>query len=226
MQSVGLLLRDFEEQGSDVIWEIDAAAACHVSSHLAEALGRGTPRWNDRSLLACWPSCRRICPRASANRLVSSRAAHRSQPVPGRAAADDGRRPAALVVDDRQAAGQRARHAEVAGAASPATSPRPACRSAPRPGWRNNDTPTGLTNRAHFRCCWKRCSAALAREQVGGPAHCGAVMCLDLDGFKNVNDTWATPPATRCWSRWRAGIKEAAGRARWRPGSAATSSPC
>jgi diguanylate cyclase (GGDEF)-like protein len=46
------------------------------------------------------------------------------------------------------------------------------------------DTLTGLTNRAHFRVLLEK-ALQHARRYGGG----GAVMCLDLDGFKNVNDT-------------------------------------
>jgi diguanylate cyclase (GGDEF)-like protein/PAS domain S-box-containing protein len=65
-----------------------------------------------------------------------------------------------------------------------------------------HDPLTGLANRALFR---DRVEQALARDPTGEHV---AVIFVDLDDFKKVNDTQGTPPATRCWSRVAAMLVE------------------
>ena len=63
-----------------------------------------------------------------------------------------------------------------------------------------HDELTGLPNRAWLV---DRLDNALDRD--GSGAQQVAVLFCDLDGFKRVNDTRVTRPATPCCSRWRSG---------------------
>ena len=56
-----------------------------------------------------------------------------------------------------------------------------------------NDGLTGLSNRVHFQ---KRLADCVARLERYGSAF--ALLYLDLDKFKAVNDALATRPATSC----------------------------
>ena len=60
------------------------------------------------------------------------------------------------------------------------------------------DELTAVLNRRGFLLELTRAIAAAAR---GGPQ--GVLIVCDLDGFKAVNDLWATASATRCCARWR-----------------------
>ncbi len=53
-----------------------------------------------------------------------------------------------------------------------------------------------------------------------------ALIYLDLDGFKAINDRTAMAPATRCSRRWRRGWSRKCAPQTWWRGSAATNSPC
>ncbi|MFM2341942.1 MAG: hypothetical protein RLZZ592_1595 [Pseudomonadota bacterium] len=209
MQIVGLLLRDFEDQGSDVIWEIDVAGRlCHVSSALAEALGREVGALNGRSLNGLLNELQKDLPeseRESAGLLherLTQGQPFRDVPLP---LVIEGQprwwsMTAKPLVDERgSAVGWR-------GVARDMTQARHADR---RLTWlAHNDTLTGLTNRAHFRVLLEKALAQAQQQQRRG-----AVMCLDLDGFKSVNDTLGHATGDALLVEVARRLKEAAGRA-------------
>ncbi len=184
-QLIGLLLRDFEEQGSDVIWEIDERGRLrNVSKALAEALGRDAELLTGRSLLTLLGELQKTLSEADRD---SAHTLH-ERLTEGQPFRDvllpmmvDGRQlwwamTAKPLVDDRGAAmGWR-------GVARDVTQARVADR---RLAWlAHYDTLTSLTNRAHFRVLLEQALQQSKKLKLEG-----AVMCLDLDGFKTVNDT-------------------------------------
>jgi PAS domain S-box-containing protein len=64
----------------------------------------------------------------------------------------------------------------------------------------HHDVLTELPNRS---LCVLRLQAALAQAQLTGEKV--AVLFIDLDRFKTINDTWATTSATACCARWPGG---------------------
>ena len=184
-QLIGLLLRDFEEQGSDLLWEIDSSGRLkHVSKQLANALGMAVEDLNDHSLLALLADLQKKLSevdRESANTLHERLTqGHPFRDVLLPMVVQGKQRwwsmTAKPLVDERGSAiGWR-------GVARDVTQARIADR---RLAWlAHYDTLTGLTNRAHFRVLLE---GALQNSRTRLSQ--GAVMCLDLDGFKNVNDT-------------------------------------
>ena len=184
-QVIGLLLRDFEDQGSDVIWEIDSAGRLtHVSRQLADALGMSIDELADRSLLALLAELQKNLSetdRESANTLherLTEGHPFRDVLLP-------------MIVGGKQRwwsmtakplVNERGSAIGWRGVARDVTQARMADR---RLAWlAHYDTLTGLTNRAHFRVLLEK-ALQVSRTRLSQ----GAVMCLDLDGFKNVNDT-------------------------------------
>ena len=60
------------------------------------------------------------------------------------------------------------------------------------------DALTGLANRIQFQSAL---ALELRQAQLAGQSI--AVLYMDLDGFKGVNDSWAMAAATRCCAKWR-----------------------
>ena len=207
-QLIGLLLRDFEEQGSDVIWEIDFAGRLkHVSRNLAEALHTEIEALADRPLMALLAELQKQLPeseRESANTLherLTEGQPFRDVLLP---MVVGGKQrwwsmTAKPLVDERGAAvGWR-------GVARDVTQARIADR---RLAWlAHYDTLTGLTNRAHFRVLLEQALQICRTRQTQG-----AVMCLDLDGFKNVNDTLGHATGDALLVEVARRIKESVGR--------------
>ncbi|PXW96181.1 PAS domain S-box-containing protein/diguanylate cyclase (GGDEF)-like protein [Sphaerotilus hippei] len=208
-QLIGLLLRDFEEQGSDLLWEIDASGRlCHVSEQLAVSLGSKAELLNGRSLLAMLGELQtdlREADRESAHTLhqrLTEGQPFRDVMLPMKVGGQQRwwSVTAKPVVDERGTAlGWR-------GVARDVTQARMADR---RLAWlAHYDTLTGLTNRAHFRVLLEQALQNCRRLKTAG-----AVMCLDLDNFKGVNDTLGHPTGDALLIEVGRRLKEAVGKA-------------
>ena len=84
-----------------------------------------------------------------------------------------------------------------------------------------HDSLTDLLNRRRFEAELSR-QVALARRY----GHGGALLSVDLDGFKAVNDTYGHPPATSCCGARPRACGAGCARRTWPRAWAATSSPC
>ncbi len=184
-QLIGLLLRDFSEQGSDVIWEIDGSGRLrHVTKQFAFAMGRDTAALEGKGLMSILGEMQKGM---SDSDRESTLALHEKL-TEGHPFRDV---QVSLLLDGKQRwwsltakplVDERGRPLGWRGVARDVTQARMADRKL---AWLAHfDTLTGLTNRAHFRVLLEK-ALAHTRRYGGG----GAVMCLDLDGFKNVNDT-------------------------------------
>lgn len=184
-QVIGLLLRDFEENTSDVLWEIDGQGRfCNISSRLLAAFG-----WT--------PS-----------QLAVNNAADLFARLGGRGPIPEGHAPSSLL--DHLSRGAAFRDVVVPLVVHGMTrwwsfTAKPLFDTQGRPdGWRgvatdvtqtqhatdqltflaHFDPLTGLTNRHQFR---HRLEELLTpRDGMVEPC---AVLCIDLDNFKTINDT-------------------------------------
>lgn len=179
---IGLLLRDFEEHASDVLWEIDASGRfCHVSPRLVALFG--VPA----ELLTSAPAMDLLA------RLVQDDTADQIDVLrthlQGDAPFSD--LPLALTRDGRtrwwsltakplvDAAGRRT------GWRGVATDITDAHRANRQLTWLAHFDPlTSLANRHQFRS-----HLAELLTPSSGPPRPFAVLCLDLDHFKSINDT-------------------------------------
>jgi len=180
---IGLLLRDFEENASDVLWEVDAAGRLrHASSRLA-ALFRVPV-----AELGAVPILELLGPRlavedgganaARLQQLLDTPAPFRDVLV---ATAGGGKtRWWSLTAKPLTDAGGK--HTGWRGVASDVTKAQLATRQL---NWLAHYDPlTGLVNRHRFR---EELSALLSPEVIA--TRTSAVICLDLDHFKSINDT-------------------------------------
>ncbi|HMW23246.1 MAG TPA: EAL domain-containing protein [Burkholderiaceae bacterium] len=184
-QLIGLLLRDFSEQGSDVIWEIDAAGRLrHVTRQLANALGLETAELEGKSLMNILGEMQKSMSDSEREATLTLHErlteGHPFRDVQVCLRVQDQQRWWSLTA--KPLVDERGRPLGWRGVARDVTQARMADRKL---AWLAHfDTLTGLTNRAHFRVLLEK-ALQHTRRYGGG----GAVMCLDLDGFKNVNDT-------------------------------------
>ncbi|MEO8296793.1 MAG: EAL domain-containing protein [Burkholderiales bacterium] len=184
-QLIGLLLRDFEEQGSDVLWEIDAKGRLvHVNSRLADSLSRSAEELTGRAFLSLLNELQK--PLSDVDRDSAHTLRERlTQGLPFRDVLLPlvvGGAPRWWSVTAKPLEDERGATLGWRGVARDVTQSRMADR---RLAWlAHYDTLTSLTNRAHFRVLLEK-SLQNATTRTGH----GAVMCLDLDNFKTINDT-------------------------------------
>jgi diguanylate cyclase (GGDEF)-like protein/PAS domain S-box-containing protein len=180
---IGLLLRDFEDHASDLLWQVDAAGRfVQPSARLAMALGTAQARLDGAAAL---PLLLRLLPRQGEarrqwlqwRRLLRRRSAFRDRVLSlqmhqGQRWWSISARPLLDVQGQQQ--GWR-------GVATDITERHT---SHTRLHWMaHNDALTGLLNRASFR------DALQQQLAVAGGAAPLAVLVFDLDGFKQVNDS-------------------------------------
>jgi diguanylate cyclase (GGDEF)-like protein len=192
-QLVGLLLRDFEEHAADVLWECgQTGLLTHVSPRLSSALALSAAELQAGTLLDAL--CARQAPGESDGHLAALRAALRL----GQAFRD-------LVLPVQTASGLRwwslsakplhdevGHHAGWRGVISDVTQARETHRRLAYLA--HFDSLTGLANRLELR---EQLAAAMdlaaARspeaQAAGVPLPRTALVCLDLDHFKSINDT-------------------------------------
>ncbi|WP_162901619.1 EAL domain-containing protein [Breoghania sp. L-A4] len=178
---IGLLLRDFEESASDWLWEIDEQGRLqHVSMRLAAMLGQPAAALQNRRFREVF------CPHAGhagtgnlqlVEDLIAKRAPFRDQVVAVTIGGIDGwwslcGKP---VFDETGA------YRGYRGVGSDVTQSRRAQERIAQMA--RFDGLTGLPNRAHFR---ELLSARIAGEAATSPP---ALICIDLDQFKSVNDS-------------------------------------
>lgn len=179
---VGLLLRDFEDAAADVLWEVDAQGRfVHPSRRLVELLGHGAERLLPLGLQAAVESLQAEGSRG-AERLFQAferGEAFRDQVV--RVQVDQGVRwwsvtAKPLLDADGRPSGWRGVIADV---------------TAERQSHQHLsylahfDSLTGLANRVSLR---HRLTQMIEQSQLPSGRR-GALMCLDLDNFKTINDT-------------------------------------
>lgn len=179
---IGLLLRDFEENASDLLWEIGADGRLrHVSPRLAEHFGLSAQALASAPVLDI---LHRLMPddddaRAHLRALracFQQGAPFRDQPL----AVERNGRTRWWSLSAKPLVDEQGHQRGWRGVASDITAARLATRQLT---WlAQNDALTGLANRHQFRT---RLAALLATE----PTPALAVLCLDLDHFKAVNDT-------------------------------------
>ena len=188
-QLVGLLLRDFEEHAADVLWECgQTGLLTHVSPRLSSALGLSAAELQAGTLLDAL--CARQAPGEPDGHLAALRGAMRL----GQAFRD-------LVLPVQTATGlcwwslsakplhdEVGHHAGWRGVISDVTQARETHRRLAYLA--HFDSLTGLANRLELR---EQLAAAMEgpadAEPEGTPPQRTALVCLDLDHFKSINDT-------------------------------------
>jgi diguanylate cyclase (GGDEF)-like protein/PAS domain S-box-containing protein len=181
---IGLLLKDFEDHASDLLWELDARGRfVHVSPKLSQILGVPADRL---ARIRAWAVLRRRMPEDDAG--ITQWAALRSQLTAYRPfrdlhvslSAEAGRSWWALSA--RPLFDDQGHNTGWRGVATDITEKHIAHR---RLSWlANNDSLTGLVNRHQFR----ELLQTLLHASTPGQAPL-AVVCFDLDEFKHINDS-------------------------------------
>jgi diguanylate cyclase (GGDEF)-like protein/PAS domain S-box-containing protein len=179
---IGLLLKDFEEHASDLLWELDTHGRfVHVSPRLAQVLGV------EARMLArarAWTVLHRLMPDDDAG--MKQWAALSSHLDDERSFRDlhvslvSGADRSWWAISARPLFDERGMITGWRGVATDITEKHVAYR---RLSWlANNDSLTGLVNRHQFR--------ELLQTLLSGPgAPPLAVLCCDLDDFKRINDS-------------------------------------
>ncbi len=182
---IALLMRDFEEHASDLLWETDARGRfVHVSPRLSAALGVPAQRLARVRASALVGRCSRATEEADAHwreirAIVAARTAFRDRLICVSRGPGDARW---WSLSARPLLDERGRPRGWRGVAADVTERQLAHR---RLSWlAHNDPLTGLMNRTQFR---ERLHSGLQSAQ--GERSALAVLVLDLDGFKQVNDS-------------------------------------
>lgn len=179
-QVIGLLLNEFEQGAADWLWQTDREGRIvDPSARFADALNI------DLAELAGWRLLALANPgpeRDTLTRLMTAQSAFRDLELPVSAA--DGQRWLALsgqpIIERDVFCGFR-------GVASDITASRQASRHIAYLA--HNDSLTGLPNRLSLRQCFER----LIKETPSGARLASALLILDVDQFKWVNDTLGHP---------------------------------
>ncbi len=187
-QLIGLLLRDFEENGSDVIWEIDATGhLTQPSKRLAEALAMGRKELEALTITDLIEKLQHGLPDGELDsaqqfkQRITAGQPFRDVLLPLMLAGQPHcwSMTAKPIVDDRGATdGWR-------GVARDITQSQGADRRLAMPA--QYDTLTGLMNRAQFRVQLEQAMNSSPSSDERDSRR-GAVLCLDLDKFKSIND--------------------------------------
>jgi diguanylate cyclase (GGDEF)-like protein/PAS domain S-box-containing protein len=182
-QMVGLLLRDFEEHATDVLWEVDSEGRfTHVSNRLATMLGSTHGKSAPASLLELFEGSRRGGDTdAARDTLRQALAAYRPfrdivVPVQTR----EGQRWWSITA--RPVAPEPGRPPGWRGVISDITGERRAQQRLQRLA--HCDPLTGVANRMVLREKLGRLVARTASTRLGS-----ALLFIDLDNFKTINDT-------------------------------------
>ncbi|TDP61596.1 PAS domain S-box-containing protein/diguanylate cyclase (GGDEF)-like protein [Roseateles toxinivorans] len=182
---IGLLLRDFEENASDLLWEIDAQGRlCHVTPRLAALFAIPI---DQLATLPVFELLERKLPADDefAAEHLSALRLHAAGRVPFRdqmLAVVQGRRTHWWSLSAKPLVDANGRHAGWRGVASDVTEAQQANRQL---NWMAHfDALTGLANRHQFRSQLEQLLTPAFGEMVPF-----AVLGMDLDHFKIVNDT-------------------------------------
>lgn len=181
-ETIGLLLRDFEESSSDWLWETDAGLTLrHISSRFAEVAQRPASAMeiNLFELVSDTAPTEADLPEAirTMRDQMAARAAFRELVIPVRLGGDQ--RWWALTGKPRF--GSDGRFIGYRGVGADVTVVH---RSRERLSYlARHDTLTGLANRAEFNDALATALALCGQQRV-------ALICLDLDEFKAINDTY------------------------------------
>ena len=181
---IGLLLRDFEEHSSDVLWEIDQRGhLCHVSQRMVRLFGMSAEELCSRPVtewLRQWAPDDESGQAALArlNEHLASATPFRDLALP----ATRGGRTRWWSLTAKPLLDAEGRCTGWRGVSTDITDAHRANRQLT---WlAHYDALTGLANRHHFR---SQLAELLAPADGSEPAF--AVLCLDLDHFKTINDT-------------------------------------
>jgi diguanylate cyclase (GGDEF)-like protein/PAS domain S-box-containing protein len=181
---IGLLLRDFEENASDLLWETDAAGhLCHVSPRLLSLFRQPLDKLIGRPAIE---RLQQMTPddEAAAAQMLRLRQ-HIEQGTPFRdltLAVTRGRRTRWWSLSAKPLRDAQGRCTGWRGVGTDVTDAHSANRQLT---WLAHYDPlTGLANRHHFRTQLAHLLTLDPGSEVGL-----AVVCLDLDHFKTINDT-------------------------------------
>ncbi len=181
---IGLLLRDFEEHASDVLWEVDAEGRlCHASPRLLSLFATPAAELSRTPVLDV---LQRMLPddeTAGAHFAVLRGHVERGTPFRDLPLATHRRgRTRWWSLTAKPLVDAQGRRTGWRGVATDITEAQQANRQLT---WLAHFDPlTGLANRHQFRSLLDD----LLSPRVGAPHPC-AVLCLDLDHFKTINDT-------------------------------------